>query len=165
MVWGHISVQNNGETYRAGTLGPMSQIDLKSVCRGALFGLLIIAPVTVLSALVERNVDGLASSIRACVLVIGILSAYTVAGWTAAKRGTGAPLSNGLLAGMAAFAGWVVIRILIWLVREQHNNLFTGPDRVINLPSIFVGLVVAALFGLIGGLISARIERGGEPVG
>jgi hypothetical protein len=85
-----------------------------------------------------------------------ILFGYTLAGFGAGRLVPQAALSNGLLAGMGAFALWIPVRIAIWLVRDEHRGLFTGHSPALRPGQILGHLVIAAALGMIGGWLGAR---------
>jgi hypothetical protein len=134
--------------------GPL--VDPAAVGRGALVGLVVIVPVTVLRAIVSHNVNDFDHSGWAIVFFFAILFAYGLAGWVAGSTATRAPLTNGALAGFGAIVLWLPLRILIWAIRHDHRGLFTGTRPAITVGELFGALVLAAALGIVGALLAAR---------
>jgi hypothetical protein len=143
----------------------VSTIDSRAVGRGALAGLLLIVPLTALRAVLDHDVAHFDRSGWVPLFALALFLAYVIAGVVAGRRTPDAPLSNGLLAGVGAFLGWLPLRLLIWAARGESQGLFTGPDPVFTVSQLFGSLVFAAIFGLIGGLIGARQTRTSRGVG
>ena len=145
----------------------MSTIDYRAIGRGALAGLLVVAPVSALRVVVDRNVDHFDTSGWAPLFALGIFAAWVVAGYVAGRAAPEMRMSNGMVAGIAAFLAWLVVRVVIWAVREQHKSLFGGVHPVFTVNQLFGGLLFAAVFGLIGGVLGARLSRapGGDGFG
>jgi len=149
----------------------MSSIDARAVGRGALAGVLLIIPLTALRAVLDREIDDFDGSAWVPLFALALLAAYVIAGVVAGRRTPDAPLSNGLLAGVGAFAFWVPLRIVIWIARDEAQGLLTGTDPVFTVGQLFGQVLFAAVFGLIGGIIGARtmrtttIDNGATPSG
>jgi uncharacterized membrane protein YhaH (DUF805 family) len=137
----------------------VSTFDVRAVARGALAGLLVIVPLTALRAVLDRQIDDFDDSAWVALFALGLLLAYVVAGGIAARRAPDAPLSNGLLAGIGSLLLWLPLRVLIWVARSESQGLFSGPDPVFTAGQLFGQLLFAAVFGLVGGVISARRAR------
>ena len=137
----------------------MSTFDSRAVGRGALAGLLVIVPLTALRAVLDREITDFDSSGWVPLFALALFLAYVVAGVVAGRRTPGAPLSNGLLAGVGALALWLPLRVLIWVARGESQGLFTGSDPVFTAGQLFGQLLFAMVFGLVGGLIGARWLR------
>ncbi len=134
----------------------MNVIDRHAVTRGAAVGLVLFVVISALRVLVDRNVTDFDDSGWAPLFLVALFGAYVVAGFVGARLAGTAPWSNGMVAAIIAFAGWIPIRIAIWLVRDNGAGLFTGPDKVFTAPGILGNLVFAALFGLMGGFVASR---------
>ena len=143
----------------------MSTLDPRATMRGAVAGLLVIAPLSALRVVVDRNVTNFDESTWVPLFAVGLLAAYVVAGAVACRRAPDAPMSNGMVAGLGALVLWLPIRILIWLARESPRGLVSGHRPVFALGQLLAQMVLAAVVGLIGGLIGARLWRGGESTG
>jgi hypothetical protein len=69
------------------------------------------------------------------------------------------PLTNGTLAGVFAFLLWIPVRIVIWLVRDEHKGLFTGHSPAIRPGQLLGHVVIAAGLGMLGGWLGGRAAR------
>jgi hypothetical protein len=135
-------------------------IEPGAVLRGAIAGLLVIVPLSALRAVVDRETVDFDGSAWIYLFGIGLLLAYVVAGAVAGHHAPGAPLSNGILAGFGALVLWLPLRVLIWVARSESQGLFTGSDPVFTVGELFGQVLLAAVFGLLGGVIGARLARG-----
>lgn len=133
-------------------------IDRTVVVRGALVGLAIIVPVTILRVVLDREIRDFDDSGWIYPLFVLILVAYFVAGWVAGRARTDAPLTYGTLAGIGVLALWIPIRIAIWAVREDNKELFSGDDAVLRPGQLFGALVIAAMVAMLGGLLGAKLK-------
>ncbi len=140
--------------------------DRGAVLRGAIVGLSIIVPVTILRVVLDREVSDLDHSGWIYPVFVLLLAGYSVGGFVAGKVGPDAPLTNGTLAGLGALVLWLPIRIVIWAVREDGRGLFTGHSPVLKPGQLFGQIVIAAAFGMIGGFLGERLmlrRRDGGP--
>lgn len=144
--------------YETVSRGPI--VERAAVGRGAAVGLALIIPITIVGAILDRNIDDFEDTGWRVVLAILILVAYGVAGWVAGRIAQ-APLTNGALAGIGAFILWIPVRVLIWVVRDEHRGLFSGAEPVLKIGQIFGQLVLATVLGMLGGFLAAR--RGSRP--
>jgi hypothetical protein len=139
------------------TPSALDAIDWRVVLRGALFGLAVIVPVTVVRVILDREVHEFDDSGWIYPLFVLILLAYGLAGWVAGRARPDAPLTHGALAGLGAFVLWIPIRVIIWAVREDGRALFSGDDAALSPGQIFGQLVIAAAIGMLGAVIAARL--------
>jgi hypothetical protein len=137
-------------------------IRARAVARGALLGLVVIVPVAVLYAFLDRAVDDFEDSGWAPLFALAILIAYVVAGVGAGRLGLEAPMANGALAGLGALALWLPLRVLIWAMRDASNELFSGTDPVFSASRLLGQAVLAAALGAAGAFVAARRTRPGE---
>jgi len=126
------------------------------VLRGALTGLAIIVPVTVVRVLLDREISDFDDSGWVYPLFVLILVGYLVAGWIAGRSETETPLMHGTLAGIGVLVLWIPIRIVIWAVREDERGLFRGNDAALRPGQIFGNLVIASAFAMLGALLASR---------
>jgi hypothetical protein len=151
--------------------GASGLVDWRAVARGAGVGLIVIAPVTVLRAVVDHRVSDFARSNWPPVFLVGILAAYVAAGWLAGRWAPSAPLTNGAFAALGTLALWLPVRVVIWAVRDDPKGLFTGSKPVLSVGGLFGNAVLAVAAGMIGGILGARYAAqrdnggGGEPAG
>jgi hypothetical protein len=134
--------------------GPL--VDWRGVFRGALFGLCALIAVSVLEAILDRNIDHFQDTGWIYPLFLAVLFGYALGGWQAGRTAPDGPLTNGTLAGIGAFVLWVPVRIGIWLVRDEHKGLFTGHSPALRPGQLFGHLLIAAALGMLGGFIGSR---------
>ena len=128
----------------------------RAVWRGALVGLSVLLVVSVVQALVDRNVETFSDSAWVVPLFVAILFGYALGGWQAGRAAPDAGLTNGTLAGVGAFVLWIPVRIVIWLVRDEDRGLFTGHSPALRPGQLLGHVVIAAGLGLVGGWLGAR---------
>jgi hypothetical protein len=133
-------------------------VDWRAVARGALVGLAIIVPVTILRAVLDREVRDFDDSGWIYPLFVLVLVAYFAAGWVAGRARPDLPFTHGALAGLGALVLWIPIRIVIWALREDGRGLFSGDDAALAPGQLFGAFVLAAAFGMIGALVAARLR-------
>jgi hypothetical protein len=120
----------------------------RALCIGAATGLAVIVPVSILVEILERNVDDLDGSGWLFVPFIAILAAYFVAGRRSARLAHDAPLTHAACAALGAFAGWLLVRVVVPLVRGDHLG-FGGRAVVTN-----------AMFAVAFGILGATVQPG-----
>jgi hypothetical protein len=128
-----------------------------AVVRGAVVGLSVIVPVTILRVVVDHEVDNPNHSAWIYPLFVLLLVGYTAGGYVGGKAGADAPLTNGTLAGVGALVIWLPIRVVIWAAREDGRGLFSGHNAALPPGQLFGALVIAAGFGMVGGFLSERV--------
>lgn len=139
----------------------MARIEWSAVGRGALAGVGLLAPLALLVLLLERS--GISSGIQGGIALLVAVAAFVLAGAVAGQVATGAPRSNGLVAGAGTLALWAVLLLVISLVRRALGSSSSG----LGLPGYLIAfgayLVLAAGCGVLGGTIGARMTaRDGE---
>ena len=132
-------------------------IDWRAVLAGALVGLAVLVAASVVGALLDRNVANYDDSAWRPALFVVVLVGYLSAGFVGGRRAPSAALSNGALAATFSFVLWVPIRVVIWLVRDEHKGLFTGSSAVFPPGQIFGHLVIASALGMVGGVVGSRL--------
>jgi hypothetical protein len=132
-------------------------LDWRVVLRGALVGLAIIVPVTVLRVALDREISNFDDSGWIYPLFVLILVGYASAGWIAGRARPDAPLAHGALAGIGVLVLWIPIRIVIWAVREDGRGLFSGDRAALSPGQVFGALVISATFAMIGAAVAARL--------
>jgi hypothetical protein len=138
-------------------------LDRSALFPGAATGLVLIALLSAVRALVDRQVDDFDDSAWIVVFAVGQLLIYVFAGAVAGARAPSAPLSNGGLSSLLAVVVWIPVRIAIWLVRDETRGLLSGHDPVFEAGPVFVALVLAFALGVAGGALGARAARAHAP--
>lgn len=133
-----------------------------AVVRGALLGLALIIPVTILGALLDRAIDDFEDSGWRVLLALLIALAFVPAGAYAARLARAAPLTNGALAGLGAFVVWLPVRVLIWVTRDDDQGLVSGNDPVFRPGQLFGFLVISTALGMLGGYLASRRQAGAD---
>jgi uncharacterized membrane protein YhaH (DUF805 family) len=141
-------------------LDTRATVDWPAVARGALLGLALIIPITIVIAVLDRRVDDFEDSGWRVLLALLIMVTFVPAGAYAARLGRDAPLANGALAGLGAFALWIPLRVLIWLTRDDNQGLVSGRDPVFRPGQIFGFLVISTALGMVGGYLALRRRAG-----
>jgi hypothetical protein len=127
-----------------------------AIGRGALVGLCVLVGASVVEAILDRSMDNFKDSGWIYPLFVVVLVGYALGGSVAGRAAPGAPLTNGILAGVGAFVLWIPVRILIWLARDEDKGLFTGHSPAIHPGQLLGHLVIAAGLGLLGGWLGGR---------
>jgi hypothetical protein len=135
-----------------------SPIDWGAVSRGASVGLAVIVPVTIVRAVLERDLTDLSHSAWIYPLSALILVAYALAGAVAAWTAPGGALRHGALAGVAAVVVWIPVRIVIWAVRESGRGLVSGDRAALPPGQVLGALGLGGLLGMGGAAVAARLR-------
>lgn len=133
-----------------------------AVIRGALLGLALVIPITIVGAVLDRAMDDFEDSGWRVLLALLIALVFVPAGAYAARLARTAPLTNGALAGLGAFVVWLPLRLLIWVTRSGDQGLVTGHDPVFRPGQLFGFLVISTALGMLGGFLASR-RRGVPP--
>jgi hypothetical protein len=137
------------------TIGPTT-VDWPAIARGALLGLALIVPTTIVGAVLDRSIDDFEDSGWRVLLALLVVLAFVPAGAYAARLARDAPLTNGALAGLGAFVLWIPVRVLVWLTRDDNQGLVSGRDPVFRLGQVFGFLVISTALGMLGGFVASR---------
>jgi len=132
-------------------------INWAAVGRGAVVGLSVIVPVTILRVVLDHESSDPNHSPWIYPLFVLLLVGYAVGGFVGGKAGAEAPLTNGTMAGLGALVIWLPIRVVIWAVREDGRGLFSGTNAALPPGQLFGALVIAAGLGMLGGFLSERV--------
>lgn len=114
----------------------------RALVLGAATGLAVIIPISVLVEVLDRNVDGLDDSGWLFIPFLAVLLAYFLAGRVGAQHAPESPMTHASIAALGAFAGWLLVRVVVPLV--QGNDLGFG-GRAIVTNALF-----AITFGVLG---------------
>lgn len=136
------------------------RIDWRVVLRGAVLGLAVVVPVTILRVILDREMTNFDNSGWIYPLFVLLLMGYLAAGWLAGRTRPDMYLAHGSLAGIGVIVLWIPIRIIIWAVREDGRGLFSGTNAALRPGQVFGAFLIAAAFAMLGGLFGARSLRG-----
>jgi len=137
--------------------GIAAGIHWPAVVRGAVVGLSVIVPVTILRVVVDHEVANPDRSAWVYPLFVLLLAGYAAGGYVAGRAAPDAPLTNGTLAGLGALVIWLPIRVVIWAAREDGRGLFGGHRAALPPGQLFGAFVIAAGIGMLGGFLGERI--------
>ncbi len=136
---------------------PALAIDWRVVLRGALVGLAVIVPVTVLRVVLDREISDFDNSGWVYPLFVLILIGYAASGWVAGRARPDSPLTHGALAGIGVLVLWIPIRIVIWAVREDGRGLVSGDNAALRPGQVFGAFVIAAALAMLAATLAARL--------
>lgn len=134
-------------------------VDWPAIARGALLGLALIIPTTIVGAVLDRSIDDFEDSGWRVLLALLVVLAFVPAGAYAGRLARDAPLTNGALAGLGAFLLWIPVRVVIWLTRDDNQGLVSGRDPVFRSGQVFGFLVISTALGMLGGAVAMRRRR------
>ena len=141
-------------------------VEWRAVARGALVGFAVIVPVTILQAVLRREVHDFDGSGWRYPLFVLILVGYLAAGWFAGRGRPDEQLMYGTFGAVGTLVLWIPTRIVIWAVREDGRGLFSGDKAALRPGQLFGQLVIASAFGMIGAwLANRRARRRAEATG
>jgi hypothetical protein len=133
-------------------------LDLGAVGRGALLGLAVVAPAS-LADLALSSVKDLDEGWLVFTLFAVILGAFFLAGYKAATTAEGSPYTHGAVAGLAAFALWLPLRVATRaLVGEQLLGR-EGDAAFKIVEAVVTAGLFAMSFGILGGFVGAVRNR------
>ncbi|MBM3672304.1 MAG: hypothetical protein FJW86_09030 [Actinobacteria bacterium] len=137
-------------------------IDWRACVRGALLGLAVIVPTTIVRVVLDRELDDFDDSGWVYPLFLLILAGYFAAGWVASRDRPATPLIHGTIAGVGVLIAWIPIRVIIWAIREDDRGLFSGREAALRPGQIFGHLMIAATLGMLGALVGQRLGQRGQ---
>jgi hypothetical protein len=149
----------SGQPQRAPSGADGIHLDWRVVLRGALVGLAVIVPVTVVRVVLDREIADFDDSGWIYPLFVLILVGYWAAGWVAGRARPDAPLAHGALAGVGVLVLWIPIRVVIWAVREDERGLVSGKHAALRPGQVFGALVIATTFAMFGAVVAAWLRR------
>jgi hypothetical protein len=135
-------------------------LDWRAVGQGALVGLLVVVPVSIVQEIVLADDCGGGGKLFA--FFLAILAGFFLAGRRAAQLAGSSPYTHGALGGLGTLALWIPLRL-------AKNLLFggglvsseCGEHTVVGvLVSIVTVALLAMSLGILGGLLTSR-----RPVG
>jgi len=133
------------------------EIDRRALTRGALYGLAVIAPVSIGVEVLDA-LDVLGKGPVVFIPALAILGAFFLAGFQAARTAQASPYTHGALAGLASVTAWLTLRMATHLVLGERLLGKEGD------PTVTVVLTVAtvALLSMSGGILGALVAAWDE---
>jgi uncharacterized membrane protein YhhN len=119
----------------------ISLLDGRAVLAGAVVGLLVAVPTIVISSLADIGPRSNAVFIPLLVYLAGLVAG----GWRAGRVQPDAPLSNG---GVAAMAAYALLAVAVSVIR-------VASDRSLDVVSLVFNAFLAGSAGILGGLIAS----------
>jgi len=144
---------------RSQSQSPAVEIDRRALTRAALWGLAVIAPVSIGVEVLDA-VDVLARGVVVFIPALAILGAFVLAGFQPAKAAPGAPYTHGVLAGLASFTAWLTLRMATHLVLGERLLGKEGDTTVTVVLTVATVALLSMSGGILGGLLAARDEGG-----
>ena len=139
---------------------PVVEIDRRALTRGALYGLAVIAPVSIGVEVLDA-VDVLGKGPVVFIPALAIFGAFFFAGFQAARTARTSPYTHGALAGLASFMAWLTLRMATHLVLGERL-LGKEDDTAMTVAMTVATVALLSLSGgILGGLLAARDEGGG----
>lgn len=136
------------------------EIDRRALTRGALWGLAVIAPVSIGVEVLDA-VDVLAKGPVVFIPALAIFGAFFLAGFQAGKAAPASPYTHGALAGLAAFTAWLTLRMATHLVLGERLLGKEGDTTVTVVLTVTTVALLSMSGGIAGGLLAAR-DGGGS---
>ena len=121
----------------------MGPLDLAAVARGTVVGVAVSLPASLLGLAV---VDGASHPGLVLAFLLAVLAGLGGGGYVAARRVPSAPLGNGAVAAVAAFA----------LIQSAGLVRRLAAGQPVSLPSLAFAAFLACCCGLLGGLAASR---------
>jgi hypothetical protein len=134
---------------------PVVEIDRRALTRGALYGLAVIAPISIGVEVLDA-VDVLGKGLVVFIPAVAILGAFFLAGFEAARTAPTSPYTHGALASLASFTAWLTLRMATHLVLGER---LLGKEGDTTLTIVLTVATVALLSmsgGILGALVAAR---------
>ncbi len=127
----------------------MTPLNPRAVARGAFVGLIVIVPIAAGATILKDKVNP--DGAWLALFFVAILFAYVFVGFAAATFAPEAPLSNGAVAALVAFGGYLLVRVLVPVILSH--------DVDVSARSILLNAILATAFGMLGGALRQRDPR------
>ena|GEM_PF-2340206 len=134
---------------------PAVEIDRRALTRGALYGLAVIAPVSIGVEVLDA-VDVLSRGFVVFIPALAIFGAFVLAGSQAARTARGSPYIHGALAGLAAFTAWLTLRMATDLVLGERLLGKEGDTAF----TVVLTVATVALLSMSGGILGGLLRTG-----
>lgn len=135
---------------------PGVELDWRAIGQGALVGLLVVVPVSILQEIVL--VDDCGGGGKLFAFFVAILAGFFLAGRRAAQLAGSTPYTHGALGGLATLVLWLPLRLAKNLL--MGGSLVSGECGERTVVGVLVSIATVALlamsFGILGGLLSSR---------
>jgi hypothetical protein len=136
---------------------PAVEIDRAALTRGALWGLAVIAPVSIGVEVLDA-IDVLAKGPVVFIPALAIFAAFFLAGFKAAQAARAAPYTHGALAGLASFTAWLTLRMATHLVLGERLLGKEGDTTITVVLTVATVALLSMSGGILGGLLAARSQ-------
>jgi hypothetical protein len=133
------------------------EIDRKALTRGALYGLAVIAPVSIVVEVLDA-VNVLSRGPVVFIPALAILGAFFLAGFQAARAARSSPYTHGALAGLASFTVWLTLRMATHLVLGERLLGKEGDTALTVTMTVATVALLSMSGGILGGLLASRDE-------
>jgi hypothetical protein len=140
---------------------PSVELDRRALTRGALYGLAVIAPVSIAVEVLDA-VDVLSRGPVVFIPALAILGAFFLAGFQAARAARSSPYTHGALAGLASFTAWLTLRLATHLVLGERLLGKEGDTALTVALTVVTVALLSMSGGILGGLVAARDDGGGS---
>ena len=137
--------------------GPAVEVDRKALTRGTLYGLAVIAPISIGVEVLDA-VDVLSKGPVVFIPAVAILGAFFVAGFTAARAAQTSPYTHGALAGLASFTAWLTLRMATHLVLGERVLGKEGDTTLTMVLTVATVALLSMSGGILGALVAAWDE-------
>jgi hypothetical protein len=134
---------------------PAVELDRRALTRGTLYGLAVIAPISIGVELLDA-VDVLSRGVVVFIPAVAILGAFFLAGFQAARAARSSPYTHGALAGLAAFTAWLTLRMGTHVVLGEQLLGKEGDPAVTVVLTVTTVALLSMSGGILGGLLAAR---------
>ena len=137
--------------------GPAVEVDRKALTRGTLYGLAVIAPISIGVEVLDA-VDVLAKGPVVFIPFLAIVAAFFLAGFKAARAAETSPYTHGALAGLASFTAWLTLRMATHLVLGERLLGKEGDTTI----TLVLTVTTVALLSMSGGILGALVAAWNE---
>ncbi|MGH9011136.1 MAG: hypothetical protein ACRDYF_14985 [Acidimicrobiia bacterium] len=136
---------------------PVVEIDRRALTRGALYGLAVIAPISIGVEVLDA-VDVLGKGPVVFIPALAIIGAFFLAGFKAARAAETSPYTHGALASLGSFSAWLTLRMATHLVLGER---LLGKEGDTTL-TIVLTVATVALLSMSGGILGALVAAWNE---
>jgi len=149
--------QPRSRSPRSRWYSPGIEVDRRALTRGALYGLAVIAPVSIGVEVLDA-VDLLGRGPVVFIPAVAIIGAFFLAGFKAARAAETSPYTHGALASLGSFTAWLTLRMATHLVLGER---LLGKEGDTTL-TIVATVATVALLSMSGGILGALVAAWNE---